>query len=303
MREERSIKAVQGISSAFNFTLLIILLLLGLLGIYALWDSASLYSNASHNHYKDYKPRIRDSRSFEDYQRANPDVIGWLDLYGTGVDYPIVHGQDNMKYLSHAPDGKYSASGSLYLDYRNNPNFLDFNNIIFGHHMDQHMMFGDLSNFLTQPYFAKHQYGKIYANHHWQGLDIYAVMEANAYDTSIYNPGIDCDQKREFYIQNIQSKAKYHRLENVQPADHIILMSTCQGDLTNGRIVLVAKITKNIHKDPFAQKQGIFNLFDHYGLLDELKRCPLLVWAILNLLCLYLILFIYNKVHEKRRST
>ena len=303
MGEEKGIHTVRMISSAFNFTILIILLLLGFLGVYALWDSAQLYSNASHNHYKDYKPHIRDSRSFEDYQRLNPDVIGWLDIYGTGVDYPIVHGQDNMKYLSHAPDGKYSASGSLYLDYRNHPDFHDFNNIIFGHHMDQHMMFGDLSNFLTRLYFIQHKYGKIYANENWQGLDIIAVIEANAYDLSIYNPDITGDSQRKDYIQNLFAKAKYHINEKVQPTDHIILMSTCQGDLTNGRIVLVAKMTKTIHKDPFAEKQGLFNLFDHYGLWDELKRCPLLVWAIINLLCLYLILFVYNKVHEKRRRT
>lgn len=300
-RERKALgkRVVHGISEGVNFSVLILLLLLLCFGIYALWDSALLYSEASHNHYKEYKP-AHDRRRFEDYVKVNKDVIGWIELYGTGCDYPIVQGKDNIYYLNHTADGRFQASGSLYLDYRNQSNFQDYNNIIYGHHMDQHMMLGDLSLFLSQDYFQKHQYGKIYANHHWWGLDIYALLETDANNTLIYHPGIISLTQKQTYQSYIQEKARYIRSMSISEDDHLVLLSTCEGDITNGRMILVCKMTNKIHKNPFIHKS--FNLFDHYGLLEELKRCPLLVLAIVNLLFLLCILFLYNRYLSYKRK-
>lgn len=300
-RERKALgkRVVHGISEGVNFSVLILLLLLLCFGIYALWDSALLYSEASHNHYKEYKP-AHDRRRFEDYVKVNKDVIGWIELYGTGCDYPIVQGKDNIYYLNHTADGRFQASGSLYLDYRNQSNFQDYNNIIYGHHMDQHMMLGDLSLFLSQDYFQKHQYGKIYANHHWWGLDIYALLETDANNTLIYHPGITSLTQKQTYQSYIQEKARYIRSMSISEDDHLVLLSTCEGDITNGRMILVCKMTNKIHKNPFIHKS--FNLFDHYGLLEELKRCPLLVLAIVNLLFLLCILFLYNRYLSYKRK-
>ena len=295
-RERKALgkRVVHGISEGVNFSVLILLLLLLCFGIYALWDSALLYSEASHNHYKEYKP-THDRRRFEDYVKVNKDVIGWIELYGTGCDYPIVQGKDNIYYLNHTADGRFQASGSLYLDYRNQSNFQDYNNIIYGHHMDQHMMLGDLSLFLSQDYFQKHQYGKIYANHHWWGLDIYTLLETDANNTLIYHPGITSLTQKQTYQSYIQEKAQCIRSMLISEDDHLVLLSTCEGDITN-----VCKMTNKIHKNPFIHKS--FNLFDHYGLLEELKRCPLLVLAIVNLLFLLCILFLYNRYLSYKRK-
>ena len=81
-------------------------------------------------------------------------VVG-LALDGTKVDYPLLQSQDNVKYLDRNAFGDYTVSGSIFLDYRFNPNFTDFNTIIYGHSMASGAMFGEIQKFADQDFFWK----------------------------------------------------------------------------------------------------------------------------------------------------
>ena len=64
---------------------------------------------------------------FEALWEVNEDVVGWLYIAGTNINYPVVQGDDNKQYLNRLIDGKYNGAGSLFMDYRNasdlsNPN-------------------------------------------------------------------------------------------------------------------------------------------------------------------------------------
>lgn len=97
--------------------------------------------------YETYRPDADNALTFEDLKAINSDTIGWINVYGTNVDYPIVQGEDNDKYIDHTAKNTYSSAGAIFLDYRNKPDLSDFNSIIYGHHMAEHAMFGDLDQF------------------------------------------------------------------------------------------------------------------------------------------------------------
>ena len=77
----------------------------------------------------------------------NPDVRGWLTIDGTHVDYPIVQGEDDMEYVNKGVYGEFSLSGTIFLDSENTSDFSDCYNLLFGHHMANGAMFGDVVRF------------------------------------------------------------------------------------------------------------------------------------------------------------
>ena len=55
---------------------------------------------------------------FDALQERNPDVVGWITIPGTNIDYPILHTDDNETYLHQDIDGNESVSGAIYLDFQ-----------------------------------------------------------------------------------------------------------------------------------------------------------------------------------------
>lgn len=76
----------------------------------------------------------------------NEDVVGYLYFPEAGISYPIVQGKDNEEYLKKDVYGKYSNSGSIFLDCMNSSEFTDAKSIIYGHHMRNGTMFGSLED-------------------------------------------------------------------------------------------------------------------------------------------------------------
>lgn len=95
------------------------------LGCYVLWDSKQILQAADTNRYEVYKPTEDKSKSFEELQALNPEVIGWVTVDGTHIDYPVTQASDNDKYVNTDAEGKYSLAGSIFLDYRNQKDFTD----------------------------------------------------------------------------------------------------------------------------------------------------------------------------------
>ena len=82
-------------------------------------------------------------------QQENPETVGWLQVLGTNINYPFVQTSDNSFYLSHSFDRSRNAAGWVFLDYRNDANLGDRNNIIYAHGRTDRTMFGSLRNLLS----------------------------------------------------------------------------------------------------------------------------------------------------------
>lgn len=85
-------------------------------------------------------------------QRINSDVIGWILIPGTDVNYPLLHTTDNSTYLHTAWDGSYNQAGSIFMETRTNPDMEDFNTIIYGHNMRNGSMFATLMRYKDAQY-------------------------------------------------------------------------------------------------------------------------------------------------------
>ena len=100
--------------------------------------------------------------NLEELQEENPDIVGWLYFETEEISYPILYSGDNETYLHTAYNGKSAASGSIFLDGNNAPDFSDNYNIIYGHNMKDLSMFGKLKFYRTkEDYYETHKYFQI----------------------------------------------------------------------------------------------------------------------------------------------
>lgn len=291
MTESLGKKLVGALDSIVTLAMLLMLLLLLSVGCYAMWDSKQIYQKADVTQFTAYKPAEDNDVSFEELQEINPEVFGWLTIYGTNIDYPLLQTDNNDKYVNTDVFGEYSLSGALFLDYRNNRGFTDFNSIIYGHNMDQRLMFGDIISFTDSDFFNSHLYGNLFYEGKDHGIEIFAFLDIDAYDSDIYSPAIIAAEDRIDYINNLMYKSKLSRTNKFTADDHIVILSTCSDLLTNGRHILAGVITDETYANTFKEKTGSNGSESNIGgsLLNILSAYPLITIIIIILILLIII--------------
>ena len=254
---------VNGIDHMVNLIALLLVLMTMFLSCYMLWDSNQVYQAADAKNYETYIPTETHTKSFEELQKINPDVIGWIRVNDTNINYPLLQTDDDDTYMNTDAEGKYSLSGAIFLHCGNKPDFSDFNNIIYGHHMEKHMMFGDIGEFT-----------------------FYALMQVDAYNETIFNVCPDTSEAKQAYLLEIIDNALYKRELNITEDDHLVLLTTCTSDMTNGRNVLVGRLTDQV----YPEKEKAKNLGTGIDQLkDMITNVPVIIWMILIIIVLLLL--------------
>ena len=233
---------IKGVDNIIGILVLTVILLVLAYAGYALWDFEQVHSQADNSLYTVYKPTVEnEGKTFKQLKQLNDEVIAWLTIYDTNIDYPITQGTNNMKYVTTNAEGRYSLSGSVFLDYRNNEGFSDFNNIVYGHNMDKKTMFGEIGNFDDEKYFASHKYGNLYYDETDYGIEFFAFIHTDAYNSGIFWPNVPEEMQQE-YLDGLVEEARHFRDIGVTTEDRIILLATCSQSTTNGRDILVGRI-------------------------------------------------------------
>ena len=115
-------------------------------------------------------------------KELNADYACWLYCPDTPIDYPVVQAEDNAKYLHRLFNGAYNACGTLFIDYRNLPDFQDPNTLIYGHHMRNKGMFGQLEAFAAQAFYASHPYMLVLSGKEISILELFAGYTTSSTD-------------------------------------------------------------------------------------------------------------------------
>ena len=166
----------------------------------------------------------------------NTDVVGWLSIKNTRIDYPFVLAQDNEFYL-HRDIGKEQANaGCLFMDYRCARDLSEFNTVIYGHNMKNRSMFGDLRLFADRGFFDANLSGAMLVKDNTYALSIFAYMVVRADDPLIYNPSSD----REEFFGYVRKKARQYR--EPAPEGKVVTLSTCAYEFNGARMVLLATL-------------------------------------------------------------
>jgi sortase B len=110
--------------------------------------------------------------------------------------------------------------------------------------MDGDVMFGEIPYFMESDYFESHTTGTVFTIEHTYYVKWFACIKTNAYDVQIYNPSAYTDQKSmSKLLDYIKSIAVQYRDIGVSASDRIVALSTCETATTNGRIILVGRMS------------------------------------------------------------
>jgi sortase B len=247
---EVAAKISHGISRILNIVIAISLVVACLYSGYALWDNWQIYNGAKlDSDLLKYKPNTDGDYSgltLSELQKINPDVCAWLTVDGTNIDYPVVQGEDNFTYINKDVYGEFSLSGSVFLDYHNNRDFSDFYSLLYAHHMEGNVMFGEVPNFLEKDYFEEHTSGTLYlVDGSMYEIEWFASFTTNAYDSKVfYAVGENGDALKDAVLDYVKQKAVQYREVGVTTSDQIIGLSTCFSDNTDGRSILFGRMSK-----------------------------------------------------------
>ncbi len=220
---------------------------------YVLYDSFSTQQRAYSSSWEllQYKPEIiskgaETSGGKETLAAITRDYRGWLTLYDSKIDYPLVQGKDDLYYASHDIYQNVSLTGAIYLAGANRSDFSDSYNLIYGHHMDNGAMFGALDEYRKAEFFDSHRSGMLVTESGAYDLTVFAVAETDAYETQIYSVGNREEEVKAFLTGSRERDAGLgtrilHMDGSVlRDAAKIVALSTCDSAETNGRLVVFA---------------------------------------------------------------
>ena len=227
----------------------ILILLMLSYGVYSLWDTYKIYANSfADEELLKFRPTDdgEDNPTLKDLKKLNPDVKAWIQVPKTNIDYPVVQGQDDMEYINKNVYGEFELSGAIFLSCLNKDDFSDPYNLVYGHNMKNGGMFADVADFTNKEYFETHQKGKLYLTDATRKIRFFACMKVTAADAKIYHPDGYRKENLKDLLDYIQSNAVQYRDVNVADENSLIALSTCSEAETNGRVVLIGKLEREV---------------------------------------------------------
>lgn len=227
----------------------ILILLMLSYGMYSLWDTYKIYADSfADEELLKFRPTDdgEDNPTLKDLKKLNPDVKAWIQVPKTNIDYPVVQGQDDMEYINKNVYGEFELSGAIFLSCLNKDDFSDPYNLVYGHNMKNGGMFADVADFTNKEYFETHQKGKLYLTDATRKIRFFACMKVTAADAKIYHPDGYRKENLKDLLDYIQANAVQYRDVNVADENSLIALSTCSEAETNGRVVLIGKLEREV---------------------------------------------------------
>ena len=227
----------------------ILILLMLSYGVYSLWDTYKIYANSfADEELLKFRPTDdgEANPTLKDLKKLNPDVKAWIQVPKTNIDYPVVQGQDDMEYINKNVYGEFELSGAIFLSCLNKDDFSDPYNLVYGHNMKNGGMFADVADFTNKEYFETHQKGKLYLTDATRKIRFFACMKVTAADAKIYHPDGYRKENLKDLLDYIQANAVQYRDVNVADENSLIALSTCSEAETNGRVVLIGKLEREV---------------------------------------------------------
>ena len=181
---------------------------------------------------------------FNDLLEKNSDTVGWIQVKGTNINYPIVQTTDNDYYLDHAFDKTENKAGWVFMDYRNNPVDFNQNTIIYAHSRYNGTMFGSLKNILNSSWYTNKENHIIRLstpteNTMWQVFSVYTIEKESYYIT----PSFSSTESYQNFLNTIKGRSEVDFSGTVNTGDKVLTLSTCKDNFGN-RIVMHAKLIK-----------------------------------------------------------
>ncbi len=187
---------------------------------------------------------------YDKIYKKNNDMIGWIYIEGTNIDYPVMYKENDPEYyLRRGFDKKYAYSGSIFAGegYSKEKNYV----IIYGHNMKDESMFGTLNKYKTKKFAMEHpiiHFDTLTTENEYEivGAFYSEIYDENKKDVFKYYEYDDLSNKDTFneFMNKVKENTLYNTGVEAEYGDKIIILSTCSYHTDNGRFAVIAKEKK-----------------------------------------------------------
>lgn len=189
----------------------------------------------------------QDEINLKSLYEINNDLIGWLKIENTELNYPVVKSKIKNFYLRKDFYKKYSSYGTPFLANECNEN--SNNLIIYGHHMKNRKMFGCLEDYKRKEFYNENKIIDFYTLNKEKTIkteyEIFSVFKTVVYSSNSfkYYTYADFNSENEFdyFISKVKENSLYETNVKPQYGDKFIMLSTCEYSNKNGRLVVIAR--------------------------------------------------------------
>lgn len=184
----------------------------------------------------------------KELKKENEDIIGWLEIKDTNVNYPVCQGTDNDYYLTHNYKKEKVAGGSLFLDKDYDFSVPSSNLLIYGHRNKKGIMFEDLLKYKDEEFYKEHPTIRFTTTEDDSEYEIISVFYSRVYyqdekNVFRYYYFINAENEEEYnnFVNNAKQASIYDTGKTAEYGDQLLTLSTCEYSQENGRFVIVAK--------------------------------------------------------------
>lgn len=180
---------------------------------------------------------------FDALRVSFPDIVGWISIEGTAIDYPVVQGVDNDFYLTHLPDKNKNSAGSIMMDVACDPAFGCAVTILHGHHMRSGAMFGDLDLYLEDGYYEEHPTMLLKTPDGNFNVEIFAATIVNGREYG-YLTSFRSEEEFDDFMTELREGSAFESDVEVSFGDRMLMLSTCEYTYDDARLLVVGKIVE-----------------------------------------------------------
>ncbi len=206
---------------------------------------------------KGLEEKVEDKKSekilkLEELQKENKEIIGWIEIEDTRINYPVVQTTDNDFYLTHDYKRQYSVYGTPFLDKSFDLENGSSNYLIYGHRAKNGLMFEDLYKYSKKDFYEKHTKINFTTLKEDATYEILAVFYSRVYyknekNVFRYYYFVNAKNEQEYndYVQSAKKASIYDTKVDAKYGDQLLTLSTCEYSQEDGRFVVVAKKIEN----------------------------------------------------------
>ena len=223
-----------------------------------MYDSPTLIAPAGYP--SDY------DKSFAALWEINPDIVGWISIDGTDLDYPVVQTTDNTTYYRTNFEGEYSEHAVPFVDAAVDLSKPSTNTIIYGHNIrTDGQMFNILKGYTSLEYYQQHpvvQFDSVYRKGKYKIISVfYTSTLAEHGEIFPYHEFIDAasEQETQEYIDDVLIRSIINTGVDVLPSDELLTLSTCTYEFHEARFVIVARKVRDGESETVDTSQATMN--------------------------------------------
>ena len=188
----------------------------------------------------------------EELQKENEEIIGWLEIEGTNINYPVLQASDNDYYLTHNYKKEKSSTGSIFLDKDFDLINGSSNYLIYGHRSKSGLMFEDLMKYAKEDFYKEHTKVKFTTNKDDSLYEILSVFYSRVYYKSeknvfryYYFVNANNEQEYNDFVNNAKKVSLYDTDVTANYGEQLLTLSTCEYSQEDGRFAIVCKKVEN----------------------------------------------------------